>query len=154
MIQFSIFINHDVKIYLDKLHRVETSRSLNFFEEFTQEVLPFLPEENTYKIYKDMRLYLPDSDLWNSFSKFETLDYGYFIEQDPHLILLSQQRIYDYTSESALENAINPEQMQLSYEFYMDANNEELEGYTLIFRNEYGLTYIKDALYINFFSDN
>jgi hypothetical protein len=153
LIQFGIFIMRDVTIYTDSLQRVETSQSLNFFSEFEEEVLPFLPEDRRFKIYKDVRLYLPASERWNSFSNFKTLEYSYFIEHSPDLILLMQQRIYDYTSDYAVENAIDPDHMQRSYKFYTDANLEKLDGYTLIFRNDYGLVYIKDELSTEFFGD-
>jgi len=153
LIQFGLFLFRDFAVFTNSLQRVETSQSLDFYKEFEEEVLPFLPEGRTYKIYKDVRLYLPGSERWHTFSNFKTLDYGYFIEHSPDLILLMQQRIYDYTSDYAVENAINPDQMQLSYKFYTDANLEKLDGYTLIFRNDYGLAYIQDALYAEFFGD-
>ncbi len=153
IVQFGLFIFKDVNIYTGKLDRVKTSLSLKFYETFEELVLPNLSEDKIYRIYKDVRLYLPDSDRWNSFSKYETLDLAYFDEHGPDLILLMQQRIYDYTQDSALEKAIDPEQMQRSYDFYTDAQNENLDGYKLIFRDAFGLAYIKDGLYEDYFGD-
>jgi hypothetical protein len=151
--QFGSFISRDIEVYTDKLNRVETSESLQFYEKFKAQVIPNLPTDRQYNIYKDVRLYLPDSDLWYSFAKFETLDYAYFDQYKPDIILLIQQRINDYTQPDALKNAIDPVQMQLSYQFYTDANNEQLVGYTLVFRDEFGLAYIKNDLYETNFTD-
>ncbi|MBT3241426.1 MAG: hypothetical protein HON98_13745 [Chloroflexi bacterium] len=153
IVQFALYIIKDVNIYTGKLDRVNASLSLEFYETFEKLVVPNLPEDKIFRIYKDVRLYLPDSDHWKSFSKYETLDLAYFNEHGPDLILLMQQRIYDYTQDSALENAIDPEQMLRSQEFYNDAHNEDFDGYTLIFRDPFGLAYIKNSLYEEYFEN-
>ena len=103
---------------------------------------------------RDVRFYLPQQADWEIISRFTMLDYDFIIENNPDLLFLLQQRIYDYTSEYAQENPINPAQFERSYQFYTDANNESLSNYVLVYRDQYGLIFASEESYQEYFQDN
>lgn len=93
---------------------------------------------------------LPDDSRWvvKSYwnSKYSTIE-----EIRPDIIIIWSQRILDYTQAGAQENAVDPTTFQDTYQFYIDANNDQLRGYKLIYRDSEGLFFVSNELYEKFF---
>jgi hypothetical protein len=97
-------------------------------------------------------MYVPESEEWYSFSQFEMLDYEYFEVNDPDLILLIKQRIYDYTSQNAIENPVDPEQFSESLTFYEDVKTGVLNGYTFLYQDDFGIAFLRSDLHAKHFN--
>jgi hypothetical protein len=81
---------------------------------------------------------------WNS--KYSTIE-----KLKPDIIILWSQRILDYTQEGALEAAVDPTAFQDTYTFFIDAKNDQIRGYRLIYRDAEGLMFVSDAMYELYF---
>jgi hypothetical protein len=95
-------------------------------------------------------MYFPERPHWNIRtywnSKYSTIE-----KIKPDIIILWSQRILDYTSESAQDNAIDPESFQDTYTFFVDADNDQLRGYRLVYRDSEGLMFVSDRIYEKYF---
>jgi len=78
-------------------------------------------------------------------------DYGIATKQDPDLLILNKQHLYDYTQPGQLEGAKDPD-FALTVEFYNDALNGTVKDYTLLYQDDFGVVYIKTPLYDQFFA--
>jgi len=145
LIQFGLNISWGVNYYLEELHKEENNPSISFYNQISSSIIAKIPKDEINIIYHDVRMYVPNT--LPTISKFELLDYEYFNAHDPALILLMQQRIYDYTSPAAVNNPSDPEQMELSFVFYTDADQEKLENYVLVTRDEFGLAYLREDIF-------
>lgn len=140
---------HTLTIYQTQLARQSNHPSLNFYTDAQEALAPLPPA--TYNVYADVNLYIPESAGWTRSARFETLDYGFVREHSFQLLLLSQSRIWDYLNQDAV--GLDPEQLAISRLFYADANAGELVGYSLVYRDDYGLVFINQSLYQQYFSE-
>lgn len=145
--QFGSNIQWSINDFVETLHREENEPLISFYEQVEEVYIAQLPDQERLLIYKDVRLYVPPSPRWKLIFQFELLDYKYFNKQNPDVILLMRQRILDYTHPAAVENPINPAQMERSFTFYSDAKAGELEGYHLVYQDDTGLAFVRDDLY-------
>jgi hypothetical protein len=141
--QFFNHIQWNITSIKHRTQRAETSASIKFYQKVEQHLEPLIDQE--LLAYRDVRLYIPDSSTWDIFYRFQLLDYATFEEADPEVILLMQQRIYDYLNPEV--TGINPGQLEISRVFYRDADEGNLEGYTLIFRDDFGLAFVRNDIY-------
>jgi ABC-type Fe3+-hydroxamate transport system substrate-binding protein len=81
---------------------------------------------------------------WNS--SYRTIE-----KIKPDLIILWAQRILDYTQAGAQEKAINLESFQDTYQFYLDADSDQLRDYRLVYRNDVGLFFAREKIFVDFF---
>ena len=144
--QTVIYINKDVEIYRNVLTREEREESIVFYHVIERDVLSQIPSDVELEILRDVRMYFPDStrvtikSYWKG--RYSTVE-----DTQPDMILLWTQRIVDYTQEGALESAVDPADFQDIYQFYLDAKNEQLRGYHLVYRDAEGQLFVKDELY-------
>jgi hypothetical protein len=150
-VQFAVFINKDVLLYRDVLAREENEKSLVFYAVLEQDYLPRIQTDRQLKVFRDVRMYFPESPRWNVRtywnSKYSTIE-----NIKPDIIILWSQRILDYTNENALENAVDPDTFQDTYTFFVDADNDQIRGYRLIYRDEEGLMFVNDRIHELYFS--
>jgi hypothetical protein len=150
--QFVVYINKDVELYREVLTREENEGSLVFYDTLARDYLPRIQTDEQLKVFRDVRMYFPDNPHWNvrTFwnSKYSTIE-----KTKPDVIILWQQRILDYTSESAKQNAVDPAAFQDTYTFFVDADHDQLRGYRLIYRDSEGLMFVSDAIYERYFKE-
>jgi len=139
IIQFAFFIDKDVKTISSHLTREENNASILFYEK-VKEILGQKTQENLY-VYFDYRLYLPDDNAWTKETSYDLLTYPFIQEKDFDVLLLQQQRIMDYLQEGI--QGIDPEQFKLSQDFYREANEGNISGYELIYRDQTGLIFMR-----------
>ncbi|HLA87421.1 MAG TPA: hypothetical protein VJL10_05340, partial [Anaerolineales bacterium] len=68
---------------------------------------------------------------------------------NPDIIVLWKQRLYDYTNEGALEQALDPSEVAEAVRFYRDALDDNIQGYKLIYEDDFGIAYLSLELYQN-----
>ncbi len=144
--QAFIYINKDIEIYRSVLTREDREESIVFYHTIESNVLSRIPADVQLEILRDVRMYFPDSTRWTIHTYWKGR-YSTVEETQPDMILLWTQRIVDYTQAGAQASAVNPVDFQDIYQFYVDADNDQLRGYRLIYRNGEGLLFAKDELY-------
>ncbi len=60
--------------------------------------------------------------------------------------MLQMQRIYDYTSPSLIDDALNKDQMRQTQIFYSDAKNKDLMDYQFQMGDNYGMIFLRDDI--------
>jgi len=148
--QFAIYINKDIQMYREVLTREEHEESLVFYSMLENDYLPRLQTDKQLVVFRDVRMYFPDDSRWVVRTYWNS-NYSIVEEIKPDLIILWSQRILDYTQEGALESAVNPESFRDTYQFYVDADRNQLRGYRLIYRDAEGLFFVSDEIYEEFF---
>lgn len=148
LLQFIANVRWDIYLYRSRLNREWNSAAIRFYDRVEQVLAP-LPSVRNYKVYYDVRMYVPAQPGWYSQSIFELLDYNYLQKEWFDIILLRQQRIYDYLNPKAI--GLDPEKFTTSRIFYQDAQQGNINGYHLLYRDEYGLIFIRDRLYEKYF---
>ena len=147
-IQFIFYGISDVRAYTYKLTAEETHPSLAFYTTVLSVLAPLPAGE--YYVYHDVRLYVPETDGWERESSFAMLDYDFIQSRGYSILLLLQQRIYDYSAQDV--EGVDPEKLAVSRVFYADANAGTLNGYKLVYRDSQGLVFVSDELYESYFS--
>ena len=148
IVQFVLFVRADVQTFDARMHRAENSESIKFYDKVLAALKP-LPDKNLH-IYYDYRLYVPGKPGWETNTNFDLLEYGYIQENHFDVLLLLEQRILDYLNPEAV--GIDPALFARNQQFYRDADNETIIGYHLVFRDAYGLIYVRDELYQQYYS--
>ena len=137
IVQSAIFINQDIDTTAKHLARETTSPSIKFYEKVNQ-VLGLVMDQ-PLMVYFDYRLYLPDDNNWQKQTSFELMTYDYVREGNFDILLLQQQRIYDYLHEGL--TGVDANEFQRSQLFYRDADAGNIEGYNLVYRDSTGLIF-------------
>lgn len=141
------FVSADIKRLQDQVNRVENSAEIAFYDTVREELSP-LAGVNV-KVYYDYRLYLPYPDGWNISTSFDLLDYPFVQENKYDVLLLLRQRIRDYIQEGAI--GVDPERFPMNQAFYRDADNGSIAGFQLVYRDDTGLIFVKDAVCEQYF---
>ena len=102
-------------------------------------------------IFRDWMMYIPNSPAYKDYFKWGVSDYGIATKQDPDLLMLNKQHLYDYTQPGQLVGAKDPD-FALTVEFKKDALNGTVKDYTLLYQDDFGVYFIKTPLYDQFFA--
>jgi hypothetical protein len=148
--QAAIYLTKDIELYRHVLTREQTEESLAFYQKLESDVLPKIQSDEQLTVFRDVRMYLPDDSRWIVRSYWNS-SYSTIEEIHPDIILLWSQRILDYTQEGAQQSAVDPATFNDTYQFYVDADNDQLRGYKLVYRDSEGLFFVSDELYEKFF---
>jgi hypothetical protein len=147
LIQTGIFINQDIQILSESIHRADNNPRINFYNQTLNALSPIYAMH--LYVYYDYRLYVPETNGWTSQTTFDLLNYSYIQENNFEIILLLEQRIRDYLNPNV--TGIDPEAFSVNQQFYSDADHGTINGYHLIYRNDVGLVYVREDLYQNYF---
>ena len=147
--QWALFVRADIQRYEDRLHRADGNPAIQFYDLATKALDPIGSRD--VKVYHDVQMYVPVTLHWETESTLKLLNYDYVQSNNFDVVLLMQQRIYDYLNPEA--QGIDPGEFARSQIFYRDANEEALHGYHLAFRNEFGLVFVKDDMYNEFYEN-
>lgn len=148
--QFALYAQKDIELYREVLTREEHEASLVFYRELEANILPRIPTGETLVVVRDVRMYLPDDSRWVVRS-YWNIKYSVVNKIEPDLILLWTQRIWDYTQQGARENAADPASFEDIYQFYVDADKDQLPGYRLVYRDAEGLFFVREEWYEAYF---
>ena len=143
LVQLAFFVKADIQLYTERVKRELLSPSVTFVSEAS----PYLGELMDQKVYvyHDVRLYVPDEMPWNRISIFKLLTYEFIQEENPVILLLAQQRIRDYLNPDVV--GVDPELLESARQFYRDADEERIRGYVMVYRNDFGLAYVREDVY-------
>ena len=148
LIQFGLFVSSDVQSFNSRLHRQQNSTSIKWYDKALAALKP-LPDTNLH-VYYDYRMYVPGNPGWVTETNFDLLEYNYIQQNHFDVLLLLEQRIKDYLNPNA--PGIDPALFARNQQFYRDADNQTITGYHLVYRDTFGLIYVRDELYQKYYS--
>jgi len=149
LIQFVFFITADAARYQKQLQKGADSPALAFYDELQNALAP-LPRQ-AFRVYYDPRMYVPETSGWVANTRYEVLTYPYIEDSKYDVLLIMQSRVNDYLNENA--QAVNEDEMARARVFYGDVRADAVSGYRLVYKNEFGLAFVTDALYEQYFAD-
>lgn len=138
IVQFGLFLIRDIELFQVRNNRAENNPFIQFYDKALVELAPVTQDK---LVYYDYRLYMPEKPGWFIENSFDLLTYDYIQSRNFDLLFLSQQRIRDYLQPSAV--GIDPTTFAQSQEFYRDADEEKLDGYRLLLRDDAVLLFIR-----------
>jgi len=147
MFQVVGFTNSSFDRYMGYLNREDDKPALKFHDLALNALKPML--DNDIFAYHEVRMYFPPPEGWKTETAFKPLDYDYIRSRNFEVLLIMRQRINDYLHPDV--QGINPEEFVQSQIFYQDANDGMVEGYQLIFQNDFGLVFVRDDIYQKYY---
>jgi len=149
--QFSFSLSRDIPHYLSVLNREQNSRSLQFYEKINNDYLLHITLARPLIVFRDVGMYIPDSPKYEMHFKWGISNYNTIQKFNSEMLVLSKQHLYDYTQEGMLEKGRDPD-FVLTYDFYKDALEGTVDGFTLLYQDDFGVVYLSTPLYVNYFS--
>ena len=146
-VQFVLFAANDVQSYTTRLHRADNNEIIQFYNQAVTALQP-LPDASLH-VYYDYRLYVPGKPGWSTETNYDLLEYGYIQQHNFDVLILLQQRIYDYLNPNA--KGVDPQLFKRNQQFYGDANQGAINGYHLVHRDAVGLIFVRNDLYQQYF---
>lgn len=147
--QAGLFVRADVGIYRQYLSREDTSTSLLFTDRIDTAVLARLPNPPGV-VYRDWRIYFPALPGQRVEMDWSLASYPLIEDLKPDLILLESENVNLFSQPQVVDEAVDPDKMKLTHEFYRDAAQGELRGYKLVFQNTFGYAFVKSELAVYF----
>lgn len=149
--QVSFSLQRDISLYEENLYREENSPSIQFYRGLSQEYLSKIDLDRPLVIFRDVMMYVPNSSRYEDRFKWGVSDYDTALKNNPDLLILNKQHLYDYTQEGQIDYAKDPD-FAMTVEFYKDVLNGTVQGYTLLYQNDFGIAYISNSLHDEFFA--
>ena len=147
LVQFVEYVPYSINRFQTQLHRAEDNPAIQFYFDAKQALEP-LQREKLY-ILHDVRMYMPTTSNWQLESEFYLLNHEYIQSKNYDVLMILQQRINDYTNPNA--QPIDPQSFAEYKRFYHDADDGVIPNYQLVFRNAYGLIFVRSSLYDQYF---
>ena len=139
-VQFSLFIEHDVQIYLKKASEEKNSPAIHFYEDLRSNNILGRDASGSGRIYRDPHIYLPpvyDQKMdWSA-------NYADLREFAPEFVLLERKRIDIFSDPRRVEYGFEKGLALRMFEFYGDAKRNEIQGYSEIFRSDFAVAFKK-----------
>lgn len=148
--QLAFSLRLDVPMYLDNLSREQNSPSLQYFSALDAKYLSRIATGKRLVVFRDVVIYIPNSPKYDVHFQWGISGYSDIHKVDPDLIILSVQHCRDYTQPGQLESAIDSGFAD-AYRFYSDALAGNVSGYTLLYKNGFGMTFVRTRLYEQLF---
>ncbi|HUL13544.1 MAG TPA: hypothetical protein VLU73_15430, partial [Methylococcaceae bacterium] len=142
---------YDASLYQDTLNREKDNSALQFYSTLERDYLSKIAMDRQLIIYRDVQMYVADSPAYDVRFQWGTIDYDYIHKINADVLVLSKQRLHDFTQEGAQERALDPD-FASAYQFYKDALAGTVTGYDLLYQDESGIAYVSAPLYKSFFA--
>lgn len=147
--QSAFMLKTDVALYQENLYREEHSPSIQFYEHVEEKYLSKIVLSKQLVIFRDVYVYVPNDPRFEDHFKWGVSDYEIALKNNPDLLLMHKQHLYDYTQEGQLETAVDPD-FAFTVQFYNDVLNDNVEGFTLLYQDDFAIAYIRTELYEEF----
>jgi hypothetical protein len=130
----------------DQWYKESRSESLKFFSTVERNFLSKINLDRKLFILRDVRVYISADPRWEVRHRWGLIHYGYIERTKPDVIALWKQQVYDYTNTAVAESAVKPESLAEALPFYNDARNGQIQGYSLVYEDDFGLFFLSDSL--------
>jgi hypothetical protein len=148
LVQFGLFVRADIQTFISRMQREQNSTSIKWYGNVLVTLKPL--QDTKLHVYYDYRLYMPTHPGWSTDTNYDLLEYGYIRQNHFDVLVLLEQRIRDYLNPNAV--GIDPALFARNQQFYRDANNQTITGYQLVYRDSYGLIFVRDELFQKYYS--
>ncbi|HNY83658.1 MAG TPA: hypothetical protein PKK82_02275 [Anaerolineaceae bacterium] len=142
VLQAFLFIKQDVQMISDQTNRAQNNPALEFDRLAKAKLAPL--DGQYLRVYHDYRMYVPYYQGWLLTTSFDMLNNRFIEEGNFDVIMLQHQRIRDYLNPNV--TAINQAELDTAREFYRPADQDIIPGYQLLFENDFGKLFVRDAL--------
>jgi hypothetical protein len=150
--QAAFSLGRDVAMIDENIHREETSPALQFYAKIDQDYLSKIVLDRQLVIFRDWMMYVPTSPRYDDNFKWGVSNYAVATRNNPDLLILNRQHLLDYTQPGQLAGAKDPD-FALTVEFYKNALNGTVEGFTQLYQDDFGVVYLRTPLYDEFFAN-
>lgn len=129
------------------LDKKTESPSIQFYNQVYSSSLSKLPGDKNFTLYRDWRAYIAPLSNWNVVMNWDLMDYNKLDELKPAVIFLEEENIKYFSDASKQSIALDPTGMKLKYEFYTDAQADQIKGYVLLAENGFGKAFARQDIY-------
>jgi hypothetical protein len=147
--QFAYSLNSDIPQYFNTLNREKNSSSLQFYAALNTNALSRVKPDRQLVVFRDVVMYVPNAANDKVYYQWGVSGYEYIHKINADLLLFSTQHLRDYTQTGQVAVDANFDD---AVHLYKDALTQNIQGYTLIYQNDFGMAYISTPLYNQFFS--
>jgi hypothetical protein len=144
-------LGRDSSMIQENIHREETSPSIQFYAALEQNYLSKIVLDRQLVIFRDVMMYVPNEPRYDDHFKWGVSNYDIALKNNPDVLIMNKQHLYDYTQPGQLETASDPD-FALTIQFYNDILNGTVAGYRLLYENDFGIVYASVPLYEQFFT--
>lgn len=144
-------LTRDMSLYEENLYREETSPSIQFYAKIEQDFLSRIVLDRQLVIFRDVSMYVPNTPKYEDHFKWGVSDYHTALKNNPDVLIMNKQHLYDYTQPGQVEDAKDPD-FALTVQFYKDVLAGTVQGFTLLYEDNFGTVYLSTPLYEQFFS--
>ena len=137
-VQGAIFIHTNFNRFDQMLKREQQSDSLAFYRDVKDVVIE---DKRAISVYRDWKVYFPSDQQTTVFMDWELASYTLISERHPDFILLEQANVLLYGSDEFLASSADPQRLAPMHLFYADALKGEVNGYQLVFTDNFGLVF-------------
>jgi hypothetical protein len=143
--QAYLFFPTNQKIFTDAVNKEDTSPSIAFYHEVTK-ALPDGFDSVKRVVYRDWKVYFPPTGNYLTEMTWDMPTFDYIKSIHPDVLLLDRENIGLFSEAESVTNSVNPGNMQPVHEFYLAANNNRIPGYSMFFKNAFGMGFLKENL--------
>ena len=145
-LQFSRNLITDYSVVQTQLQREANSKSIAFYLQLDQSVLPKLEEDVTdrmVRVARDWKIYFPQREGFAVQMDWDMPTLEKVKDWSPDLLILEQANINAFADPSIVDQAVNPEEMVLIQTFFSQAARDEIPGYTSVLTDDFAKAFIK-----------
>ncbi len=144
-------LGRDISMVNENIYREETSPSVQFYSTIEQDYLSKIVLDRQLVIFRDVMMYVPNAPRYDDHFKWGVSNYDIALKNNPDVLILNKQHLYDYTQPGQIESASDPD-FALTVQFYNDVLNGTVDGFTQLYQDDFGVVYLSTPLYDHFFS--
>lgn len=139
MLQALFFMKADVQLFKSRFNQAEEYPAIHFYEHIQNSLSQ--KKDQVLTIYADPHIYIPAQEDRVIETSYEMLNFDYIEQGNFDAVILMEQSLRDYLNDNSA--AINSEKYGRAQLFYRSASQGNLPGYELVFRDDFGLIFLK-----------
>ncbi len=102
-------LGRDISMVNENIHREETSPSIQFYSRIEQDYLSKIVLDRQLVIFRDVMMYVPNAPRYDDHFKWGVSNYDIALKNNPDVLILNKQHLYDYTQPGQAESAADPD---------------------------------------------
>jgi hypothetical protein len=142
--QAYLFYPRSETIFVNAVKKEELSPSISFYGEVMKALPPGFNSEKRI-VYRDWKVYFPPSGNYLTEMTWDMPTMEYITSIHPDVILLDRENVSLFSEPESVKNAVNPGNTQPVHEFYAAADRETIPGYSLFYKNPFGMGFLKSV---------
>ncbi|HEX7556002.1 MAG TPA: hypothetical protein VF338_05210, partial [Leptolinea sp.] len=140
--QAFLFYPRSEGFFIAAINKEKTSPSIAFYKEVSA-ALPLGFDSQQRVIYRDWKVYFPPGGKYLTEMTWDMPTLDYIESIHPDVILLERENIDSFARPETVQKAVNPGNMQSVHEFYLAAQEDQIAGYKMFYKNAFGMGFLK-----------